>query len=105
MLSMTVSLARHLRGTGVTANIVTPGLIDVPSNRQFWLEMNKTAHYGDNWEQIERKVVGTLLPNDVGLMGHPDDVGAVVAFLASPRSRFVSGANWRVDGGSTTSIN
>jgi NAD(P)-dependent dehydrogenase (short-subunit alcohol dehydrogenase family) len=104
MLTMTASLARHLRGTGVTANIVTPGLIDVPSNRKFWLEMNKTAHYGETWEEIERVVVQTLLPNDVGLMGKPDDVGAVVAFLASPVSRFVSGANWRVDGGSTTSI-
>ena len=38
-------------------------------------------------------------------LGKPDDVGAVVAFLASPLSRFVSGANWRVDGGSTISIN
>lgn len=105
MLSMTVSLARHLRGTGVTSNIVTPGLIDVPSNRAFWTEMNQTRHFGDTWEAIEAPVVGELLPNDVGLMGKPDDVGAVVAFLASPLSRFVSGANWRVDGGSTTSIN
>jgi NAD(P)-dependent dehydrogenase (short-subunit alcohol dehydrogenase family) len=105
MLSMTVSLARHLRGSGVTANIVTPGLIDVPSNRRFWQEMNQTNHYGDTWEEIERTVVQKLLPNDVGLMGKPDDVGSVVAFLASPRSRFVSGANWRVDGGSTVSIN
>jgi len=105
MLSMTVSLARHLRGTGVTSNIVTPGLIDVPSNRAFWTEMNKTRHFGDSWEEIEAAVVGQLLPNDVGLMGRPDDVGSVVAFLASPLSRFVSGANWRVDGGSTLSIN
>ncbi|WP_294537616.1 SDR family NAD(P)-dependent oxidoreductase [uncultured Rhodoblastus sp.] len=105
MLSMTVSLARHLRGTGVTSNIVTPGLIDVPSNRAFWTEMNKTRHFGDSWEEIEKAVVGELLPNDVGLMGKPEDLGAIVAFLASPLSRFVSGANWRVDGGSTLSIN
>jgi NAD(P)-dependent dehydrogenase (short-subunit alcohol dehydrogenase family) len=38
-------------------------------------------------------------------LGKPDDVGAVVAFLASPLSFFVPGANWRVDGGSITSIN
>lgn len=105
MLTTAVSLARHLRGTGVTANIVTPGLIDVPSNRAFWTEMNRTRHFGDSWEEIEAAVVGQLLPNDVGGMGKPDDVGAVVAFLASPLSRFVSGANWRVDGGSTLSIN
>jgi len=105
MLSMAVSLARSLKGTGVTSNIVTPGLIDVPSNRAFWTEMNKSQHWGDSWEEIERAVVGQLLPNDIGLMGKPDDLGPVIAFLASPLSRFVSGANWRVDGGSSLSIN
>ncbi|MHB1528767.1 MAG: SDR family oxidoreductase [Acidiferrobacteraceae bacterium] len=46
MLTMTASLARHLRGTGVPANIVMPGLIDVPSNRNFWLEMEwKWLHF------------------------------------------------------------
>lgn len=105
MLTMTASLARHLKGTGVTSNIVTPGLIDVPSNRNFWTKMNETEHFGDSWEEIERAVIEKLLPNDVGLMGTPEDVGSVVAFLASPLSRFVSGANWRVDGGSSLSIN
>lgn len=105
MLTMTVSLARDLKGTGVTSNMISPGLIDVPSNREFWWKMNETHHRGDTWEEIERSVVEELLPNDVGLMGTPSDVGAVAAFLASPLSRFVSGASWRVDGGSTLSIN
>ena len=105
MLSFTASLARFLKGTGVTSNIVTPGLIDVPSNRAFWTKMNETERWGDSWEEIEKAVVEKLLPNDVGLMGKPEDLGATVAFLASPLSRFVSGANWRVDGGSSTSIN
>jgi NAD(P)-dependent dehydrogenase (short-subunit alcohol dehydrogenase family) len=105
MLTMTVSLARHLRGSGVTANMVSPGLIDVPSVRRFFTEMNRTARWGESWEEIERAVVAQLLPNDVGLMGKPDDIGAAVAFMASPLSRFVSGANWRVDGGSSLSIN
>ena len=77
----------------------------MPSVRGFYTEMNKTEHWGDSWKDIEKHVAGQLLPNDVGLMGKPDDIGSVVAFLASPLSRFVSGANWRVDGGSSTSIN
>ena len=105
MLSFTVSLARFLKGTGVTSNIVTPGLIDVPSVRGFYTQMGKDQGWGEDWDTIEQKVAGELLPNDVGLMGKPDDLGAVVTFLASPLSRFVSGANWRVDGGSSTSIN
>ena len=34
-------------------------------------------------------------------MGQPEDVAAVVAFLASDESRHVNGAAWLIDGGQT----
>jgi 3-oxoacyl-[acyl-carrier protein] reductase len=46
-----------------------------------------------------------VLPNAVGRLGHTDEVADVVAFLASPRASYISGANVRVDGASTTSVN
>jgi 3-oxoacyl-[acyl-carrier protein] reductase len=36
--------------------------------------------------------------------GEPQEVAAMVAFLASERTSFINGANFRVDGGSVTSI-
>ena len=37
---------------------VSRGLIDATPNRAFWTEtMNKTAHFGDTWDEIERAVV------------------------------------------------
>jgi NAD(P)-dependent dehydrogenase (short-subunit alcohol dehydrogenase family) len=37
--------------------------------------------------------------------GRPEDIGALVAFLASPLADFVSGANYRIDGGQCQSVN
>jgi NAD(P)-dependent dehydrogenase (short-subunit alcohol dehydrogenase family) len=34
-----------------------------------------------------------------------DDVAALVAFVASPLAGYINGANLRVDGGSTVSVN
>ncbi len=35
----------------------------------------------------------------LGRVGRPEEVAAVVAFVASDESSFVSGASWLVDGG------
>jgi NAD(P)-dependent dehydrogenase (short-subunit alcohol dehydrogenase family) len=36
--------------------------------------------------------------------GHPDDVAAMVCFLCSEQARWVTGSNFRVDGGSIPCI-
>jgi NAD(P)-dependent dehydrogenase (short-subunit alcohol dehydrogenase family) len=105
MNNLTVSLARSLKGTGVLSNIVTPGLIYVKSVEEFFTPMKEQMGWGDGWENIEAGVIRDLLPNDIGKMGQTEDIACVVTFLCSPLARFVSGANWRVDGGSSVAMN
>jgi SDR family mycofactocin-dependent oxidoreductase len=81
------ALASELRGTGITANTVSPGSTDTAilaeSARLYTLE--HAAAFAVQ-QPIERLI-------------EPGEVAAVVAFLAGPTSGAITGADHAVDGG------
>jgi NAD(P)-dependent dehydrogenase (short-subunit alcohol dehydrogenase family) len=86
-------LAFQLAGKGIRANTVSPG---------------NTYFEGGVWASIEQgdpELYRTALElNPTGHMGTPDDVAAPVVFLASHRSRRISGTNLVVDGALTRGV-
>ena len=103
--NLAVSLARELKDSGVTSNVVAPGAILVPSVRELLTEAAAGYGWGERWEQIERGAVRDMVPNDIGRLGRPEEIAAAVAYLASPLADYVSGAVLRVDGGTIRSVN
>jgi 3-oxoacyl-[acyl-carrier protein] reductase len=102
--NFTVSLAGSLKGVGVTVNTVTPGVIMVDGLVRFG-----RARFGDPempFDEIARRLaeekVFALPP--VGRLGLPDEVAMVACMLASPALGFVTGSNYRVDGGQIRSV-
>lgn len=100
----TVSLAGSLRSTGVTVNTVTPGVIMMDGLMRWAREQ-----YGDpgmTVEQITERMVADKifeLP-PAGRLGSPQDIALAVCMLASPLSGFVTGSNYRVDGGQVRAV-
>jgi NAD(P)-dependent dehydrogenase (short-subunit alcohol dehydrogenase family) len=102
--NLAVSLARDLKGSGVTSNVVAPGAIRVAAVEALLTELAASHGIIGSWEEIERAMIDRIAPNDVGRLGRPDEIAAAVAFLASERAAYVSGAVLRVDGGAIRSV-
>jgi NAD(P)-dependent dehydrogenase (short-subunit alcohol dehydrogenase family) len=102
--NLAVSLARDLKDTGVTSNVVSPGAILVEATRAWLTERAPENGWGQEWADIERNAAQDFVPNDIGRFGRPDEIAGAVAYLVSPYADYVSGATIRVDGGTIKSV-
>lgn len=83
LLTYTKSLAKELGPQGVRVNAVAPGLIITP------------FHRNSSPETIQKWVTGIPL----GRAGTAEEVGGVIAFLASPAAAFINGETIEINGG------
>lgn len=97
--NLTVSLARDLKGTGVTSNVVSPGAILVEATKELVTEIGPARGWGNTWDEIQPNAVNALIPNDQERFGNPDEIAGAVAYLCSEYAQYISGATIRVDGG------
>jgi 3-oxoacyl-[acyl-carrier protein] reductase len=103
--NMTLSLSKELAGTGVTANVVSPGPIVTPKFEEFLTGFGKAQGWtGTGWRDFESKYMKSRSIR-TSRLGRPEDIGNAVAFVASPLADYITGTCIRVDGGQVTSIN
>lgn len=102
--NFTVSLAGSLKGVGVTVNTVTPGVIMVDGLVRFGRTKfgDPTMSFDEIAQRLAAEKVFDLPP--VGRLGLPEEVAMVACMLASPALGFVTGSNYRVDGGQIRSV-
>ena len=94
VLNLTVALANELGKDGILVNAIVPTAIRTERHDlNIRVAMQKTGK--SEAEVLKPRVAKVPL----GRMGTADEVGAVVAFLASERASFVTGSAWPVDGG------
>ena len=84
LLTLTRGLARALAAQGVRVMAVSPGTIDT--------EFQRTLAGPEQLEQHRRSI-------PLGRIGHPEEIGEVVAFMATDAASFIIGATIEVNGG------
>ena len=92
------SLAKELRDTGITANLVSPGIIATDEVREM-LQRRASRQDVHGWEQVQRWALDNVTPNLTGRIPDPQDIGTYVAFLASEAAWHITGTDFKVDGG------
>jgi 3-oxoacyl-[acyl-carrier protein] reductase len=93
-ISLAKAMAQQLARDGIRVNSVAPGSILFP---------------GGSWhrrQQEDPEGIADFVSRELpfGRFGRPEEVGAVVAFLASPRASWISGASVPVDGCQSRSL-
>jgi 3-oxoacyl-[acyl-carrier protein] reductase len=80
-------LSRELAPDGITINCLPPGRIN---SEQILGRLHPTA-------ENRKAFIDANIP--IGFFGEPEDMGYLVAFLASPLARYITGEVIHVDGG------
>jgi 3-oxoacyl-[acyl-carrier protein] reductase len=102
VLSLSRLIADVYAKDGIRSNAVTPG----PTATEAWLGKGgladqQAARSGKTHDEV-LAAVGAGRP--LGRLAEPGEIAAVIAFLCSPRSSYVTGAAWSADGGSVPVI-
>ncbi|HLF14492.1 MAG TPA: SDR family oxidoreductase [Bacteroidota bacterium] len=84
---------RHA-GANVTVNTVCPGYILTSRQKEILEARAKAA--GKAAARLVREMTREI---PAGRMGRPEEIGEVIAFLASERASYINGVNLLVDGG------
>ncbi|MCE0722423.1 MULTISPECIES: acetoacetyl-CoA reductase [Legionella] len=83
LYGFTKSLALEVANKGITVNTVSPGYVETPM-----LTSLK--------EEVLKSIIASI---PVGRLGNPKEIADAVAYLASPDSGFITGANLDINGG------
>lgn len=102
LTSVSKNLAKTLAKENILVNTVSPGTF-LSGSLKGYLESRAIQRGIDpnSLEDLNRIIAEDFhSPSELGRAGMPEEIGAVIAFLASRRNSYMTGADVNVDGGS-----
>ena len=94
VLGLTYTMALELAPYGITVNAVCPGIVETGMIRREWKWEGDLR--GMTADQVREEVLSTI---PLGRLAQPEDIAAVVAFLASKDADYMTGQALNINGG------
>lgn len=94
VVALTECLARELASDGITVNSICPGTMDTPMIRDNIAKLAEGPGPG-----VAERMALIAAGKPMRRLGTPDDIGRLVAFLASDDASFTTGASFNLSGG------
>jgi len=99
VIGLAKTLSAQVAADGITINNVAPGY--TRTDRVLDLARARAA---EGEQTVEEVLTGTAADVPLGRMGQPGELAALVAFLASDKAGYITGATIQVDGGYVRSL-
>jgi NAD(P)-dependent dehydrogenase (short-subunit alcohol dehydrogenase family) len=96
------ALAKEVMPKGVRVLSVAPGWIETEASVR--LAERLAAQAGTDYEGGKRLVMDAIGGIPLGRPAKPQEVADLIAFLASPRAASISGSEYRIDGGTVSTL-
>lgn len=93
-INLSKSLANEFAAAGILVNSICLGLVKSAYFEELHAQQETEAPLEAWYQQMGRSV-------PIGRLGEPEEVANLVAFLASPRAAFITGASINIDGGAS----
>jgi len=94
VVGLSKTLSNQFAGDGITVNSVCPGY--TRTDRVTQLNAARARELGIDEKKVERQVTADI---PMGRMGQPEELAALIVFLASERAGYITGTTIQVDGG------
>jgi len=92
VVGLTKSVAMDFIKQGIRCNAICPGTVESPSLQE------RIKAQGGNFEDVMAAFVAR---QPIGRIGTPEEIAALVVYLASDESAYTTGVAWSIDGGMT----
>ncbi|PUZ22807.1 short-chain dehydrogenase [Chitinophaga parva] len=93
----TKALSFEVGPKGIRVNAVSPGVVKTPLMQDFIEGIAQSSNI--SVDEAFRSVMNRVGEVPMGRMGESEEIANLVAFLASPEAKYITGANYLIDGG------